>query len=84
MLFTEFLREGSTRTLRFVRTRHADLISVSPRVWHPLVRCRSGVQDLETTSGHVPAFSTCWFDSGYKFASVYGALRITTQCLVRQ
>ena len=48
------------------------------RIWHLLFRCRSGVQDfgffLETTSGKGPVFCTCWFDSGYKFASVYGSL----------
>ena len=75
---TDFLREGDTWTLKPVRTWQADIISVALRIWHPLVRCRSGVQDYgfvwETTSGNVPAFSACWFDSGYKFAPVYGAL----------
>ena len=37
-LFTEFLREGGTRTLRSVRTWHADIISTAPRIWQTLVR----------------------------------------------
>ena len=51
---------------------------MGPRVWQPLFRCRTVVQVCgvfwEIPSGNVPVFSACWFDSGHKFASVYGAL----------
>ena len=87
MLFTEFLREGGTRTLKSVRTWHADIISMAPRTWHPLVRCRSGVQDYEffweTTSGNVPVLNACWFDSGnLRQSSVLFFL--SAHCLDRQ
>ena len=54
------------------------LTAYGPRIWHPLVRCLTGVQVCgvfwEIPSRNVPVFSACWFDSGHKFASVHGAL----------
>ena len=48
-LFTEF-----PRTLRSVRTWHANIISAAPRVWQPLVRCCSGVQNTIFSGRSLP------------------------------
>ena len=48
-LFTEFLHEGGTRTLRSVR-----IISTAPRILQPLVLCCSGVQNMVFSGRSLP------------------------------
>ena len=86
--FTDFLRKGGTRTLKSVRTWHADIFSMAPRIWHPLVRCRSGVQDYgffwETTSGNVPVFSAMLGSTLDSYLRQSTVLSYSPQCLGRQ
>ena len=88
-LFMEFLREGGTRTLKSVRTWHADTISMAPRIWHPRVRCHSGVQDYgflwETTSGTVPVFNRLLVRQWIQFCvSLRCFFFLSAHCLDRQ